>query len=111
MPGEKLGVSLNARDGLWPINGLRPSHTVRIRARVKPPAAFPLAGARRLSQQSAPEGIRTPNLLILWGQFWDPRVAAAAAECCTQEDLAMAAPTASTIAGRSQSTVLRTTSK
>ena len=30
----------------------------------KPPAAFPLAGARRLSQQSAPEGIRTPNLLI-----------------------------------------------
>ena len=23
LPGEKLGVSLNVRDGLWPINGLR----------------------------------------------------------------------------------------
>ena len=31
----------------------------------KPPAAFPLAGGpSSVSTQSAPEGIRTPNLLI-----------------------------------------------
>lgn len=23
LPGEKLGVALNVRDGLWPVNGLR----------------------------------------------------------------------------------------
>ena len=36
-----------------------------IRERARPPPAFPLVrGLDRLSQQSAPGGIRTPNLLI-----------------------------------------------
>ena len=43
-----------------------------------------------------------------WGQFWGPRLAVAAAEYWTQEDRSMAALTASTITGRSRSTVLRT---
>ena len=35
------------------------------RQRARPPPAFPLVrGLDRLSQQSAPGGIRTPNLLI-----------------------------------------------
>jgi hypothetical protein len=38
---------------------------VSIRERARPPPAFPLIrGLDRLSQQSAPGGIRTPNLLI-----------------------------------------------
>src|SRR5450631_294866 len=38
---------------------------VSIRERARPPPAFPLVrGLDRLSQQSAPGGIRTPNLLI-----------------------------------------------
>jgi hypothetical protein len=38
---------------------------VSIRERARPPPAFPLVRSLdRLSQQSAPGGIRTPNLLI-----------------------------------------------
>lgn len=42
-----------------------------------------------------------------WGQFWDPRLAVAAAEHWTQEDQSMAALTASTINGRCRFTVRR----
>ena len=51
---------------LGPILGPRPRRTpVRMPGTSKPPTAFPLAGGpSSVSTQSAPEGIRTPNLLI-----------------------------------------------